>query len=209
MVQGPWGTKTCVQAPPPARRHTPDPSTAAYTTDASSGSNIACVTPPRSVSVRAAALLQPLGFGFADVVVVLMIEKRQAVENLEAILKVPGIDMVQFGASDFSMSIGKPAQYSDREVLEAETHVIKTALKKGKNPRVELRDPSQAEKYLAMGVKHFCIGWDVRILADWWDAKGAEMRKMLRSKPPKAKSAPSKAPARKGNGRDVVRGNYT
>ena len=96
-----------------------------------------------------------------------------------------------------------------REVLEAETHVIRTALKKGKNPRVELRDPSQAEKYLAMGVKHFCIGWDVRILADWWDAKGAEMRKMLRSKPAKAKSAPAKAPARKGNGRDVVRGNYT
>ena len=30
-----------------------------------------------------------------------------------------------------------------------------------------------------MGVKHFCIGWDVRILADWWDTKGAEMRGML------------------------------
>jgi hypothetical protein len=28
-------------------------------------------------------------------------------------------------------------------------------------------------------VKHFCIGWDVRILADWWDTKGAEMRGML------------------------------
>jgi 4-hydroxy-2-oxoheptanedioate aldolase len=144
-----------------------------------------------------------------DVVIAIMVEKKSCVDNLDEILKVPGIDMVQFGASDFSMSIGKPAQYSDREVLEAETHVIRTALKKGKNPRVELRDPSQAEKYLAMGVKHFCIGWDVRILADWWDAKGAEMRKMLRSKPPKAKSAPAKAPTRKGNGRDVVRGNYT
>ena len=144
-----------------------------------------------------------------DVVIAIMVEKKSCVDNLDEILKVPGIDMVQFGASDFSMSIGKPAQYSDREVLEAETHVIRTALKKGKNPRVELRDPSQAEKYLAMGVKHFCIGWDVRILADWWDAKGAEMRKMLRSKPAKAKSAPAKAPTRKGNGRDVVRGNYT
>ena len=61
-------------------------------------------------------------------------------------------------------------------------HVIKTALKRGKNPRVELRDPSQAQKYLDMGVQHFCIGWDVRILADWWDTKGADMRKMLRTK---------------------------
>ena len=94
-------------------------------------------------------------------------------------------------------------------VLEAEEYVIKTALKKGKNPRVELRDPGQADKYLAMGVKHFCIGWDVRILADWWDTKGADMRKMLRTKPGKAKAAPAKAPARKGNGRDAGRGNYT
>src|SRR5215467_8203054 len=103
-----------------------------------------------------------------DVVIAIMVEKKSCVDNLDEILRVPGIDMVQFGASDFSMSIGKPAQYADPEVLEAELHVIKTALKKGKNPRVELRDPSAAQKYLDLGVKHFCIGWDVRILADWW-----------------------------------------
>ena len=144
-----------------------------------------------------------------DVVVVLMIEKRQAVENLEAILKVPGIDMVQFGGSDYSMSMGLTGQRNHPEVKAAERKTIETALKLGLHPRIELADIKDAAPYLEMGVKHFCIGWDVRILADWWDAKGAEMRKMLRSKPPKAKSAPSKAPARKGNGRDVVRGNYT
>ena len=143
-----------------------------------------------------------------DVVIAIMVEKKSCVDNLDEILKVPGIDMVQFGASDFSMSIGKPAQYSHPEVLEAELHTIKTALKKGKNPRVELRDPNQAQKYLDMGVKHFCIGWDVRILADWWDTKGLEMRKLLRARPGKTatkKVAPAK---RKANGREVSRGNY-
>ena len=144
-----------------------------------------------------------------EIVIAIMVEKKSCVDNIDEILKVPGIDMVQFGASDFSMSIGKTGQYSNPEVLEAEQHVIKTALKRGKNPRVELRDPSQAQKYLDMGVHHFCIGWDVRILADWWDTKGADMRKMLRTKPGKAKAAPAKAPARKGNGRDAGRGNYT
>ena len=46
-----------------------------------------------------------------------------------------------------------------------------------------------------MGVKHFCIGWDVRILADWWDTKGAEMRKLLRTKPKKAAAKPAPAAA--------------
>jgi 4-hydroxy-2-oxoheptanedioate aldolase len=117
-----------------------------------------------------------------DVVIAIMVEKKSCVDDLDAILSVPGIDMVQFGASDFSMSIGKPAQYGDAEVLAAEKKTIETALRKGLHPRVELRDPSQADTYLELGVKHFCIGWDVRILADWWDSKGAEMRGLLEGK---------------------------
>jgi 4-hydroxy-2-oxoheptanedioate aldolase len=127
-----------------------------------------------------------------DVVIAIMVEKKSCVDDLDAILSVPGIDMVQFGASDFSMSIGKPAQDGDAEVLAAEQKTIEMALKKGLHPRVELRDPSQAAKYLKMGVKHFCIGWDVRILADWWDTKGAEMRELLDGKV----EAPAKSAAK-------------
>lgn len=35
---------------------------------------------------------------------------------------------------------------------------------KGLHPRIELGDINQAAPYLKMGVKHFCIGWDVRVL---------------------------------------------
>ena len=79
-----------------------------------------------------------------EVVIAIMVEKKSCVDDLDAILSVPGIDMVQFGASDFSMSIGKTAQYNHPDVLAAETKTIQTALKKGLHPRVELRDPSQA-----------------------------------------------------------------
>jgi 2-keto-3-deoxy-L-rhamnonate aldolase RhmA len=150
-----------------------------------------------------------------DVVIAIMVEKKSCVDDLDRILSVPGIDMVQFGASDFSMSIGKTGQYGHPDVLAAETRTIQTALKKGLHPRVELRDPSQAGRYLEMGVKHFCIGWDVRILADWWDTKGVEMRKLLRTKPMKTVAKPAPAVVRakgkadgKSNGRAAVRGNY-
>ena len=130
-----------------------------------------------------------------EVVIAIMVEKKSCVDDLDRILDVPGLDMVQFGASDFSMSIGKTGQYSDPDVLAAEKKTIETALKKGLHPRVELRDPSQAAKYLDMGVKHYCIGWDVRILADWWDTKGAEMRSLLGGDA----AAPAKGPAKQGN----------
>ena len=48
-----------------------------------------------------------------------------------------------------------------------------------------------------MGVKHFCIGWDVRILADWWDTKGAEMRELWSSRRrPSPRRSPSEGAAR-------------
>ena len=112
-----------------------------------------------------------------DGVVALMIEKQSAIENLEAILSVGGIDMVQFGPADYSMSIGIPGQWGDPRIKEAERYVIETALKKGIAPRVELTDFKDAEPYLKMGVKHFCIGWDVDIIHRYCKEQGAAFAK--------------------------------
>src|ERR671932_1179154 len=76
----------------------------------------------------------------ADAVIVLMIEKKEAVENFEAILDVKGIDMVQFGPSDYSTSIGMPGQSAHERVREAEKYVIETAHKRGMPARAEIRD---------------------------------------------------------------------
>lgn len=114
-----------------------------------------------------------------DAIVAIMIEKKEAVENMESILSVKGIDMVQFGPSDFSLSSGLVGQRSHPAIREAEEHMIKVALQKGIAPRVEVHEPKQAERYLGLGVKHFCIGWDVRILFNWWKENGNAMRSML------------------------------
>ena len=83
-----------------------------------------------------------------DAVVAVMIEKAPAVEHLEAMLSVKGADMVQFGPANYSMSIGIPGQWDHPRVKEAEAHVIKTALRLGVAPRVEIDTPDQAKPYL-------------------------------------------------------------
>jgi 4-hydroxy-2-oxoheptanedioate aldolase len=112
-----------------------------------------------------------------DGVVALMIEKQSAVENLEAILSVPGVDMVQFGPADYSMSIGIPGQWNDPRVKEAHKYTIEAALKKGVAPRVELADFKDAGPYLKMGVKHFCVGWDVDIIFKYCREQGLAFAK--------------------------------
>jgi 2-keto-3-deoxy-L-rhamnonate aldolase RhmA len=114
-----------------------------------------------------------------DAVVGLMIEKKEAVENLEEILSVEGVDMVQFGPGDYAMSIGLAGQWDHPQVKEAELYVIETAIKKGIPPRVEVDDPKDAEEYLDMGVRHFCIGYDLDILFKWFSENGKIMRELL------------------------------
>ena len=119
-------------------------------------------------------------------VVALMIEKKSAVEDLEALLSVPGVDMTQFGPADFSNSIDRPGEWQHPEVVEAEKHVIETSLKMGVAPRAEINTPEQAEKYLEMGVKHFCIGTDVSILFDWFRDTGGAFNELLGREAPGA-----------------------
>lgn len=114
-----------------------------------------------------------------DGVVALMIEKRSAVENLEEILSVGGVDMVQFGPADYSMSIGVPGQRNHPDVKKAERYVIETCLKMDIRPRAEIRDFEQAKPYMEMGVKDFCIGRDISVFHDYCKSQGESLAKLL------------------------------
>jgi 4-hydroxy-2-oxoheptanedioate aldolase len=115
----------------------------------------------------------------ADVVVVLMIEKKGAVDHLEEILSLGGIDMLQWGPADYTMSIGRPGARSDPEVRAVERKVIETGLRMGVQPRAEIGSPDQAQYYLDMGVRHFCMGTDVMILYKWFEESGKALRQAI------------------------------
>lgn len=114
-----------------------------------------------------------------EIVVVLMLEKKAALDNLEEILAVPGVDMLQWGPADFSMSIGKAGQWRDPAVQDAEKRVIEACLEAGVHPRIELGSAEGAQRYLDMGVRHFCIGTDIGILYQYWKKEGDALRQAL------------------------------
>jgi 4-hydroxy-2-oxoheptanedioate aldolase len=115
----------------------------------------------------------------AGSVVAIMIEKKEALEDLDAILSVPGIDMVQFGPADYAMGMGWARPRDVAKLREAEEHVIATALRHGVAPRAEPGDARPIERYLELGVRHFCMGHDVRVLANWFRDEGERARELL------------------------------
>ena len=110
-----------------------------------------------------------------DIVVVIMIEKQSAVEQLEEILSVEGVDMIQWGPADYSMSSGQ----ARKDVKDVERKVIETALKMNVPARAEIGDPEQAKYYLDLGVRHFNIGTDLSVLYNWWKTNGDNLRKIV------------------------------
>lgn len=118
----------------------------------------------------------------ADSVRIFMIEKKEAVDSIEEICRIPGVDMIQFGPSDYSMSCGhnaaEPGWIAERK--EAERHCIRVALEHGVQPRCEIEKPEDARYYLDLGVKHFCQGDQVKILRNWWTDNGQRLRAMVK-----------------------------
>ena len=114
-----------------------------------------------------------------DVVIQILIEKVSAMEQLEDILSIKGVDMVMFGPCCYALSIGKPGQRECAEVKKAERDMIELALKKGVPPCTALGSCEQAKDYIDMGVRHFCVGADLGIIYSWCQQNGEEMRKML------------------------------
>lgn len=116
-----------------------------------------------------------------EIVLCFMIEKQSAVEDIEKICTIKGVDMVTFGANDYCITRGwNPADHRE-EWLEAERYVFETALKMGVQPRAHIDSASQMEYYLNIGVRHFCIGDQMKILKNYWSEQKTQIRDMLRT----------------------------
>lgn len=116
------------------------------------------------------------------VVLMLMIEKAVAVRDLDAILERAaelGIAMTQWGPVDFSLSYGRPGLAQQPEIRQFEEQVIAKSIEYGVAPRVEIAGPEAAGRYVDLGVRHFCVGWDRFIYQAELDRLGQGMREIV------------------------------
>ena len=115
-----------------------------------------------------------------NIVKAFMIEKREAVENIEEICSVPGVDMIQFGPADYSLSNGVNKAANKDQIRKAEEKCIRAALDHGVRPRCEIMHAEDAQYYLDLGVKDFCISGELWILQERWNMDYKKMSNLLK-----------------------------
>jgi 2-keto-3-deoxy-L-rhamnonate aldolase RhmA len=136
-------------------------------------------TPRRMIGYSAGFTQMQFADMLRDVVCCFMVEKREAVDNIDEICAVEGLDMIQFGPSDFSMSCGVNAKDNADNIRKAEEKCIRAALKHGVRPRAEINSPEAAKRYIDMGVKDFNIGGEIWNLTQAWTSHGKGLRDII------------------------------
>lgn len=111
-----------------------------------------------------------------EIVLLFMIEKAVAVDNIEEICSIPGVDMIQFGPSDYCMSRGWNVKDHREETRAAERHCIEVALAHGVQPRCEIHSAEAAKYYMDLGVRHFCLGDQLVQFQAYLNGEGKLMR---------------------------------
>jgi len=106
-----------------------------------------------------------------ETLVVAQIEHRDAVEHIEEILSVDGIDAVIIGPYDMSGSYGIPGRFDDKIMIDAQAKVLKAAIKAGKPAGTHIVKPDIAKcrerikegyKFIAYGVDMIFLGEQIR-----------------------------------------------
>ena len=112
----------------------------------------------------------------------IMIETDVTVRHLDAVLDTArecGVDMTQWGPADFGFSRGQPGLMGTPEIRPFEETVIRKSLEYGLRPRIEIGSVAQAQRYIDLGVKDSCIGWDRFILRAAFADLGGGLREAL------------------------------
>lgn len=112
----------------------------------------------------------------AQVCLLVQVESREALDNLDAIVALDGVDGVFIGPADLSASLGHIGNAAHPEVQDAIEHAIARIGAAGKAAGILTADETQARRYLALGALFVAVGLDTGLLARSTSALAAGFR---------------------------------
>jgi 2-keto-3-deoxy-L-rhamnonate aldolase RhmA len=96
---------------------------------------------------------------------VVMLETPQAIDNVEAIAAVPGLDVILVGTGDLCVELGIPGEVGHPRIEQAYRRVLKACAACGVHPGMGgAYDPPALERYVRLGMRFILSGSDTAFL---------------------------------------------
>lgn len=111
-----------------------------------------------------------------QICVLVQAETQTALDNLDAIAAVEGVDGVFIGPADLSASMGHIGEQDHPRVRAAIEDAFVRILRAGKAPGILMADDALARRYIALGGVFVAVGLDGNLLARHSSALAASFR---------------------------------
>ena len=111
-----------------------------------------------------------------ELCLLVQVETRSALDNIEAICAVEGIDGVFIGPADLHASLGYPGETANPKVKPLIDDAIRRIRKAGKAPGILTPSETDARHWLQCGALFVAVGADVGILARGAEALAAKFK---------------------------------
>lgn len=99
-----------------------------------------------------------------DICLLVQAESATALDNLQAICAVDGVDGVFIGPADLAASLGHRGNPGHPDVQAAIEHAIRTIVASGKAAGTLTGDAALARRYLALGATFVAVGIDITLM---------------------------------------------
>jgi 4-hydroxy-2-oxoheptanedioate aldolase len=111
-----------------------------------------------------------------ELCLLVQLETQNALDNLEAICAVDGVDGVFIGPADLHASLGHPGEIANPKVKPLIDDAIRRIRKAGKAPGILTPNEADARHWLQCGALFVAVGADVGILARDAEALAAKFK---------------------------------
>ena len=103
----------------------------------------------------------------AATLLTVMLESPEAMERVDEIAAVPGVDAIMIGTNDLCAEMGIHGQFGHERVARAYEQLCRACTRHGKHPGMAgVSDRSLMERYIGMGVRFVLAAMDIAMLME-------------------------------------------
>jgi len=108
------------------------------------------------------------------------IESKKAIQNIDQILSVKGVDAAVIGRGDMSLDLGFPGQEMHPKIIEYYEILIDACQRHDKIPCMMVPDMETAAYWIKKGVRHVTFGTEFTILMQTYQESASKLRSVIK-----------------------------
>ncbi|MFZ5814417.1 MAG: HpcH/HpaI aldolase family protein [Bacillota bacterium] len=117
-----------------------------------------------------------------ETLVVIQIESVSAIEDIDNMVSVPGVDAAFIGPADLSQSYGIPGKTEDPRIIEGLMRFIAACNRHGVAPGIHVYEMEKAKWWIDQGMRLIAYGNDISMIVDTGSRQTGELKGYLKSK---------------------------